>query len=172
MFISSPGQFPVDLCSWYFSLMTLFLLVAEYFLQLIFCTTTNNMKLIRDIQTFLTDVQTENTWMKRHLARNESETQQTNLVLGHIVFISFLLLWTFLLISSPWRSEPVSVLRARTRCSKREAVIYMESWRTRPARRSSAPLLSSPPRSLLSTDVSHHCAFAPHNGCHGDLFTK
>lgn len=52
------------------------------------------MKLIRDIQTFLTDVQTENTWMKRHLARNESETQQTNLVLGHIVFISFLLLWT------------------------------------------------------------------------------
>lgn len=58
------------------------------------------MKLIRDIQTFLTDVQTENTWMKRHLARNESETQQTNLVLGHIVFISFLLLWTFLLISS------------------------------------------------------------------------
>lgn len=59
------------------------------------------MKLIRDIQTFLTDVQTENTWMKRHLARNESETQQTILVLGHIVFISFLLLWTFLLISSP-----------------------------------------------------------------------
>lgn len=61
--------------------MTLFLLVAEYFLQLIFCTTTNNMKLIRDIQTFLTDVQTENTLMKRHLARKRvrNTTDQSSL---------------------------------------------------------------------------------------------